>query len=194
MFNSKEIKKGYFCKPADGWWFWIKEHTVYWLEDRYHRYTERIGRSWAFARIGWLNYDFDFSTTWDLLAFKMKRIHKTLEEGHCVQEKEDMGALLEAIAICERLSLDQYKLKYHEEHDKKWGELETNLDEVASRDEKGHPLSYRWKSWRKGVKPENEEQERQEFRQCWEKGENDRLADLDRLNVILKTYSMRWWD
>lgn len=205
MLKSKAIKGSfpYGYKPEMGWIFWIKEHTIWKIESLWNRYTERIARSYAFAKIGWLNYDFDAHTVWELLEFKLKRIHPVLVNGHAVQKDEDMNALLEAIEICKRLKDEDYDDKYYAIHDAKWGELETNLDrrdsnsdeDVASRDEDGKPLSFFWRSWRKNANTEElKEQEREETRAIYENSHKDYIADLDRLNEIFKKHFKTWWD
>src|SRR5208282_968600 len=63
------------------------------VESFYRRTKERIGRSYSYARFGWLNYDFDMACAWDLLEFKLKRLRVALKNGHAIQEPEDMRAL-----------------------------------------------------------------------------------------------------
>ena len=88
---------------------------------------ERSKRSYAFAKIGWKNYDFDSHPLFDLMAFKLRRIKKTLENGYAIHEEEDMKALAEAIEICDRIAKEDYESKYFEAHDAKWGEIKCNL-------------------------------------------------------------------
>jgi hypothetical protein len=162
--------------------------------DLFRRHKERIGRSLAYAKFGWLHYDFDSAFLYDLLAFKMKRLYDCLENGHAIQEDEDMAALKEAIQICERLHEDNYDDKYHEAHSAKWGEIESKY--IPNYDSKGKILNYTWETWRKGtvnVSEEVKEQETKEFRECFEKGEADRKADIDRLAHLLKEHSSMWW-
>src|ERR1035441_7076711 len=101
----------------------ITDKITYPIEKLYNRYVERIGRSFAFAKIGWLNYDFDATSLFDLMAFKLNRIHFALLNGCAYQNPKDMKALLEAAAICKRLFDENYDDKYGELHEKKWGKL-----------------------------------------------------------------------
>lgn len=163
--------------------------------DLFHRYKERIGRSLAYAKLGWLHYDFDSAFLYDLLAFKMKRLYDCLENGHAIQEDNDMAALKEAIQISERLHEGNYDGKYLDQHDEKWGEIES--EHIPNYDEKGKIKNYTWKTSRKGtvgVSEAVEEQEHKEFRACFEKGETDRRADIDRLAHLLKEHGPTWWD
>lgn len=151
----------------------------YTVESFFNRYIERISRSLAFAKRGWLHYDFESAYLYDIMAFKLKRIYPVLKNGYAVQEKENMDALKEAIAICERLFAGNYDDKYHKAHNKKWGKIDIL-------DDKRHRV--------KAKTPAQKEQERKEFMKCWEDGEKDRIADLDRLNEILKKHEPTWWD
>lgn len=172
----------------------LKDVFYYPIHDTYNMYSDRISRSLAFARFGWTNHDFDFGYTYQIMTFKLKRLHACLLDGHAEQEEGDLAALLEAIAICERLNLGDHDDKYLEVHDKKWGVIEVNRDEVARRDENGKPTSYYWKTSREHVNDENKAQESKEFKKCFVNGEKDRCADIDQLASFLKTTSPRLWD
>lgn len=168
----------------------------YWdVESFFHRYKERIGRSFDYARFGWLNYDFDSAYMFHLMEFKLKRILDCLLHGHAVQDKVNIDALKEAIKIVERLgSSHEYDDKYHEAHSKKWGRIKSKHIPIEF-DKKGKPTLYRWETSRKNVKtPKQKEQERKEFMECVYAGERDRLADHDRLNEIFKKHERGWWD
>lgn len=165
--------------------------------DSFHRYKERIGRSLAYARFGWLNYDFDMACAWDLFEFKLRRLNKCLETGHAIQEQEDMNALQELIEIVKRQGDGTYEEYFLDEHDKKWGEIETRI-EPASYDKKGEVLTYSWHSWRKNS-PENgpvklKKQERKEYRACYTEGEKLRVKDIKRMGEILIKFGLVWWD
>lgn len=172
----------------------LKDIFYYPIYDTFNKYSDRISRSFAFARFGWKNYDFDFGYTYEIMIFKLKRLHACLLDGHAEQEEGDLAALLEAIAICERLSLGDHDDKYLEVHDKKWGVIEVKKDEVARRDENGKPLTYYWITSREHVNSENKPQEQKEFQECFINGEKDRCADIDQLASFLKTTSPRLWD
>lgn len=159
----------------------------------FYKYKERISRSWAFAKIGWLNFDFDFGTTYELLVFKLKRVKIALENGYSIQSKEEMDALKEAIVVSQRLSDDKHDSKYHKIHNAKWGNIRSKF--IPQYDSEGKNTGSLWETSRKNVKTDQQkDKERKEFRICFEKGEADRLADHDRLHYLFKTYGNRWWD
>jgi hypothetical protein len=173
-------------------YLWLM-YVYYPVRQPFFRYSERIGRSFAFAKHGWMHYDFESAYLYDIMAFKLKRIHATLLTGHAVQYPKDMNALKEAIKICERLFKGDYEWKYHRKHDKKWGKIRTKTTPIYSDD--GKVKHYTWTSSRgKANTKKQKELERKEFLQCWTLGEIDRKADLDRLNEILKKHEPSWWD
>jgi hypothetical protein len=154
---------------------WVFMMNLYYPVDSFFsRYYERISRSLAFAIRGWMHYDFESAYLYDIMAFKLKRIYKVLENGHAVQEDDDMKALQEAIAICEKLFNFDYAEKYYDEHEKVWGQLEIGKNREFA---EGEYEKYRQSIWDVSI---NEEK--------------DRNADLDRLNEILKKHEPTWWD
>lgn len=169
----------------------LKNYIIYPVQDFINTYYERISRSFAFAKIGWLNYDFESLYIFELIAFKLKRVESCLKKGHAIQEDEDMNALREAIEICERLFAEDYESKYIKIHNEKWGKqprfatqpsVVPGFSEIVFKD-------------RPGVKcDEDRKLERKEFLKTFEDGELDRRKDLDRLNYLFKEYLPKWWD
>lgn len=159
--------------------FWID--VRYFIPDNYMLLKERLSRAWAYACFSWLNYDFDSVCLYNLMSFKLKRIRHCLENGIAVQEKEDMLALDEAIAICDRLYAELYEDKYYERLDDKWGKLTTS--------------SGKWfNSVReKRVTEEDHENYVKDLLSACDQAENDRKADIDKLAKILKDHARSWW-
>lgn len=169
--------------------FFLKIHLYYSVTGFFRRYYERASRSLAYARFGWLHYDFDSAFIYDLMAFKMRRLLDCLIHGHAIQEKENMDALREAIKICDRLHEGEYDAKYYKLHEKKWGKLKTWFTPIEG------STSSRWNSTRKNIKTKSDERrEIKDHRRIWVLEEQDRNADVDRLAEILKKYERSWWD
>lgn len=155
---------------------WVFMMNIYYPIDSFiGRYHERICRSLAFAKHGWLHYDFESAYLYDIMAFKMERIYKVLESGYGVQKSENMEALKEAIAICERLFAGEYEDKYIEDHYKEYPVTEI-----------GDPEPKRTKA--------QGERYRKSLMKAMTDGEADRAADIDRLATILKKHESTWWD
>lgn len=153
----------------------FKMNLYYPVAGFFSRYYEYSCRSLAFARFGWGNYDFDGAYLYEMMSFKMKRLYKVLENGHVIQEDEDMKALLEAIDICKRLSEGDYEMKYYYKH-----------IEIYPHGEIGAP--------KPKITKEQATKRYKSFEEVVANGERDRYADLDRLNEIFKKHFPSWWD
>jgi len=186
--EEPNLWKRYALKVRD--WFQYR----YWdIQSLIHRYQERIGRSYAYAKFGWLNHDFDSAFAYQLLHFKFLRILDCLLHGHAVQQKPVMDALREAIKITKRLGYNEYDEKYFRIHRKKWGELKHKFIPIIDAD--GKHRSSTWKTWRTKCKtPAQKKQETKELLAIEPKADLDRRADIDRLAELLKTYERHWWD
>src|ERR1700734_4043833 len=110
-FQSKELKE--FKMPYCGFL-----HDVYCF---FRAKISRIKRALSYAKFGYTNYDYEASFIYPLIAFKLERVKKCLFNGYAVQEQVDLDALDEAVAICNRISAEDYEDKYMVAHDLKWG-------------------------------------------------------------------------
>lgn len=168
-------------------------HKVYYPTENFYKWNKkRIKRSYDYARFGWDNYDWNFAYVYALLEFKLKRLHKTLEKGHSIQEEKDMKALKDLTKVVRRLRKNGYDNWYYRSHDRKWGKLESRFEPIPGE------TSSRWISWRVN-RPENasdevKQQERDELKLIWENAEKDRRKDIDRLAYILKEHADKFWD
>jgi hypothetical protein len=170
-------------------------NVYYPIHDFFTRITERVGRSLSWAKFAYLNYDFDSVYLYTVMSFKLKRLYLGLKSGTAVQEKEDMEALKELIKVCDRLSDQSYEDKHLSQHDKKWGRM-PRFGSTPNKDVNGKITSYTmvFKDRPKVKNKRQKEQERKEFRECFEKGEVDRIKDIDRMAEILKKHATHWWD
>jgi len=203
MIVSKALKAKRFRwiqeKEANNFFLRItylaKEYLIWPVMDSFRIFKERAKRSYAYAQFGWSNYDFDFVYVYDTVHFKLIRLRNSLEHGSSVQKEEDTQALNELIEIVARLREGDYESKYLDEHDKRWGEIESKT--TPNYDDKGKIKTHTWHSWRAGTKDASEEvkqKERQERLACYNKAEGDRISDIDRVADILKKNSKNFWD
>lgn len=188
---------GFFARAVHAIGRFVMFKIYYPVESFYRRTKERLSRSLAYARFGWLNYDFDMAYVWHLFEFKLKRLRKCLQNGHSIQEPEDMKALDELIKIVRRLGMGRYDSKYYRRHDKRWGKIESRT-EPAYYDKNGKVLTYKWISWRTKC-PENapeklKKQERKDMKKVWENAEKDRKKDIMRMGELLVKHGLRFWD
>lgn len=179
-----------FLRPLVDW----IEDKITWPVQHFFTYNyERISRSLAWARKGWKHYDWESAYLYDVMAWKMKRIHAALLVGNAIQEDENMEALKEAIAICERLFKADYDDPYRKAHDEKWGEMVTWFTPAYFPN--GEQSGSYWNSSRpNAVTEEQKAEEVADLRKIWEYEERDRKLDIDRLAEILKKHEPSWWD
>ena len=203
MFKSKALKPRKFRfqyededkNVMENVVFYFKKFFIWPITDNYRRTKERLSRSLAYARFGWLNYDFDMACAWHLFEFKLKRLRKCFKNGHSVQEPEEVAALNELIKIVKRLGLGSYENKYYRQHERKWGKLESRT-EPWIRD--GKEMGSQWFSWRtkcpEDAPQELKDQERADTRTIYENAEKDRVKDLEKMCKILIEFGQSFWD
>lgn len=110
----KDDKPKTIRQKITDWW----EGT--WLGWRLVILSERLRRSWAYARFGWSNYDFDAGYALALLSFKLKRVQDTLiNRSGTVQDPKELQALRLVIRLLDRLVEDNYSY-FYERHNQKW--------------------------------------------------------------------------
>jgi hypothetical protein len=172
-----------------------KKFFVWTITDNYKIYKKRLKRCYDFAKMGYHNYDWDFGYVYHLMEFKLKRVRLELQNGCAIQEEEHMDGLNKMIKVVRKLGSKIYENKYLREHNKKWGKIETSS--TPNYDKDGKIKTYTWKSWRKNTKNASQEvkdEERKEYADCYEKGEQDRLKDIDTFADLLKKHSLSLWD
>ena len=169
---------------------------VCWLPSKVYyfcrKYSQRIKRSWAYAKFGWENYDFDGDYLTELMTFKLKRMQKALQNGWSIQNEEYMQALRLAIRLGERLKRYGYHW-FMDRHNAKWGEpdmLFTDSDDEYN----GEKLRKMEIQRAKVVDEETAEQERREFRIAYEADDNTKLRDARLFFRIVEKYYPGWWD
>lgn len=69
------------------------------------------------------DFDFDGSSLFGIIEYKLKRLEKCLIDGCAVQDSKDLKALKLAIKLANRLNEDNYDNRFHRKHNQKWGEL-----------------------------------------------------------------------
>lgn len=147
-----------------------------WLLDIYDYIfsilPERISRSYAYAKFGWLNYDFDYAFAEELLLFKLKRMQYTfIKYGHhcptCVNYKPKFKSLALTIKLLDRYLNDyDYYRKNINNYEKKNG--------------------YRLV----GLSP----QQHKDFIEAYNKDQARKQRDINLVYKIIAKHKNRWWD
>lgn len=154
------------------------------------RSFSKLVRAFQYAKFSWNNEDWDHAFIWQLLGFKLKRVKINLDNGYGVQEPDDSAALMEAIAICERLSSeDEYGLELDSAHAEKWGELKMNFIKIPDSDFSTAKFSYS-----KATTPELYQQAAKESSNIFDAKYELEKTDLKRIGQILEQHSRKWWN
>lgn len=154
------------------------------------RFFRRLKVAFEYARFSWTQYDWDEGYLYDIMAWKMRRMHDHLSnKAVSVQQPQDLAALVQAATVCERLKENAYDMVHWDAHDVKWGKSEITFEDIPNTDTCKMLFSKR-----ANVTPENEEQQRAEYLECATKADEDRKADIDQLARLLKDYAPTWWD
>ena len=192
-FRSKALKN--WTRKERGW---LAEK----IRDIYFDIKYAICKPFVHAKKVWewywniLRKDFDWDSgyVYHMLEYKLKRMEKSLLNGHAEQDPRDMKALRLAIKLLNRLGADSiYFERAHRDHNLKWGELITWTTPNYNAD--GEVITHTWHSRRPNANtPEEIEQERQEYRKTWELEDWLTKRDQRWLYDILNKYLRNWWD
>ncbi|NDD52330.1 hypothetical protein EBZ39_00360 [bacterium] len=165
------------------------EHTKigWWVTVR----LEWLRRSWAYAKFGWCNYDFDAAYALALLSFKLKRVERVLkEDAHTVQEPKHMQALRLVIRLLDKLVEDDYRY-FYETHNKKWFGCER--PEIRFEQIEGSDLS-QMLSASDDLPADQQEQASEEARAAFDADDAIKARDKRWAFSILAKYYEYWWD
>jgi len=160
---------------------------VYWPLRQFYKKT---ARSFAYAKIGWDNYDFDAGYMLTLLLFKLKRLQDfLLYKGNAVQDKDTLQSLRLAIRLLKRLTNDRYSY-FYDRHNAKWNPtgIKMTFKELPDSD------LLEMVSYRHQLPAEEQEREGAELRQAFELDDAMRERDARWCFSILAKYYRHWWD
>lgn len=161
--------------------------TVYWRLRQFYR---KVARSWAFAKLGWNNYDFDSAYALDVLAFKLARIqHQLMNEGHTVQDETTQKSLRLVIRLLQRLRADKYSY-FYDRHNKKWNPtgIETTFEKLPDSE------LLEMVSYRHHLPADQQEREGAELRRAFELDDAMQARDAKWCFNIMAKYYRHWWD
>lgn len=167
---------------------WVPSKVYYFCR----KYAQRLKRSWAYAKFGWENYDFDGEYLTHLITFKLKRMQKALHNGCSVQDDKYMQALRLAIRLGDKLEHYMYHW-FLDRHDAKWGAASLNFVDSD--------IPFNGKNLRSMelarsgvVDDETKAQERREFGVAYTADDAIKLRDARLFFRIIEKYYPGWWD
>lgn len=193
MFQSKPVKDLSDKEPSKLYLWWIQSPIGDVYYDLVWKLIEnpifQIKRLYQwYVNVFRYDYDFDGHCLFAIIGYKLKRIRDVLNDGHLVQEDNDLKALDLAIKLCTRLKEDKYEEIFFDRHDAKWGEMR-GFDHYSGK--KSLPFD----SSRPNAKtPEEKEREREDFRKAYEGAYAMAKREEKWFYAILHKYLTAWWD
>lgn len=169
-------------------WYWIEATRVY---SVVYGFVCQLRRSWAYAKFGWGNYDFDGSFALDLLSFKLKRLQRVLVSGHLEQDKTTLQSLRLAIRLLDKLSKDRYDY-FIDRHNLKW--YNTKSPEFGFEDTADDADCCRMVFPSEALPEDQQAQENDEHRAAWHNDEALKARDKRWAFSIIEKYYEHWWD
>ena len=150
-----------------------------------------------YFKIVWKDRDWDQYFIFKLLHFKLKSMEKAHRNyGYDVRSNEKADEMKLCVLLLDRLIKDEYLENVFLNHDKKWGDLEIDLEETDEyfRDEDKEQLS-ECIITRPNIKTkEDEKQERKEYRILSKKVDEQQKQDINMLFEKMKKQILDWWD
>lgn len=149
------------------------------------RFWKNLCRALAYARFGWGNHDWDHTFFYSLLRFKLERMQKAFDNDWTVS-KERTKSIRVAAKLAKRLEQDHYQ-RAIDAHDRKWGELEMELEMPNEHKMRKAVFS------RKNVTKRTEKKERIEFMAAVNADQKTQDRDIKWLTDIINKHVQHWW-
>lgn len=198
MFKSKELKENTKIRCLENkFQEWLYDR---WLVKKYKDfvyYCIRKPYEDALKMYGWYTnvfkkneYDWEGHSLYAIMEYKFQRLEKNLQNGHAIQDPQDMKALALAIKLSKRLKEDRYEDRAWDRIEKKWGKLKTWFTPIEGKEG--------YSSWNAKYEKENTLEDKNAIYS--EKMGYYKAADMRRkreerwLYDILHKHLRSWWD
>lgn len=149
------------------------------------RFWRSLCRSFAYAKFGWNNPDWDHTYFYSLLRFKLERMQKAFDNDWTVS-KERTKSVRVAAKLAKRLEQDHYR-RALDAHDRKWGELEMTLGPPDTNKLRAATFT------RKKITKRTAKKERVEFMAATYADQHAIDRDIRWLTEIINKYVQNWW-
>lgn len=152
---------------------------------------KKIIKTISWFPVIWHDTDWDYSSIFYLLDFKLDKMEKAFRSQQSVSVYAPIAAkqMKYARFLIDRIMKDDYCKKEYETHEQKWGKLIHNTIPIEGSTNVKVDF-YRTKARATG----QEKTEKAESWQIIELNEKRREEDLDRLFRHIRKYIQRWWD
>ena len=177
-------------------WKELKEDIQFEIEWRYEKYiSDPIDNVRQFLRNLklWLPFIWKYRT-YSWIGFGGQAMIISLRDtanaidGFFVGSEKEARRMRMCAKLLERIIEENYCEKEHEEHDRKWGELNMVENKVEGKD------YYLIDIYRDKAKTEKEKaKEEKEMKRIWDKEAMMEQQDIDLLFETLRKHSRKWW-
>jgi hypothetical protein len=195
VFQSKLLKEFSNKSRSKLYLWWIQTPLCDWYSDTCWKFfgqpISRIKKLYGwYVNVFKHDFDFDGHSLFAIIEYKLKRVQKSLNNGHATQETMDLKALKLAIKLAGRLKEDKYDELAHDRIEKKWGESKHWCEPCGD----GSGNSY-MRSSRPNIKnDEDKKQCHSDMMAEYEVAENKCKREERNLYAVLNKYLRRWWD
>lgn len=188
-------KKSHWFYSSDFYIWYSELDLVRWyrrvIYDWFLNPCYQIKRLWQwYWHVFHNDYDFDAHCLYKIMSYKLQRVEASLLKGYATQEPKDMKALKVAIKLLKRLDEDHHEEFCHIQHVKKWGESKYWTTPC----EDGSGSSWFHSSRPNANTPEEKEQERTEWLDCYRRAALMRQREAKWAFSILVNNIERLWD
>jgi len=138
----------------------------------------------------WKDRDWDHGFLFEMLQFKLTRMEKCLRNGIHLYADKTADKVKLCTFLLDRIIKDEYYDMVFKDHKKKWGEADLQCSDC--KDKEGYS---ELRITRPNVKtPEDNEQERKEYRAIMKRPDELMQQDIDMLFEIMRKHIREWWD
>lgn len=180
MKSWKEIKED-LCFEIK-WQFdkWI--HTPYYNVKYFFRNLKLwLPFIWKYRTYSWLGFG------GQAMIISLRDTAKAID-GFFIGSEKEARRMRMCAQLLERIIEENYCVKEHEEHDRKWGELKTKNIPIEGSD------LIQIDFYRDNAKTEKEKQQQEkELKRIWDKEKMMEQQDIDLLFETMRKHSRKWW-
>lgn len=193
MLKSKALKDFSDEKTGKLYDWWVESVLRDWYYDIqafFRRPYLRIKKLYEWNKHVFAHdYDFDGHCLFAIIEYKLRRVLPELENGHAIQEDQEINALKLAIKLASRLKEDEYERIAWDRHEKIWGDLITWTTPY------GNDGMSQWHFRFEKVNTDEEKERCNKDRNALRELAYKRMVREEKwLYAILAKYLRRWWD
>lgn len=138
----------------------------------------------------WKDRDWDHIFLYDIMRSKLKMMEKfQFNHGICISHKEISHKIKVCRILLDRLSKDEYLDNALIPHEKRWGELSLDFEDVP-----GKNYCKMQSNWSLAKTKDQNEKASKEFSRAGTHAEKMTQQDLDMLFRNMRKYILEWWD